>query len=102
MLGIQKNEKFPENMNAPPTLPVGNALALRASRGVHSKMHYVQQLLYGRIPFHVVSLPLINYIIGYKNYFKKGRNVSNFKDFWKITNFKHIIKHPTQWGRYMG
>ena len=36
LLGIQKTENFPENTNAPPALPIGNASALRASRGVHN------------------------------------------------------------------
>ena len=37
LLGIQKTENFRENTNAPPALPIGNASALRASRGVHNK-----------------------------------------------------------------
>ena len=31
-----QTENFRENTNAPPALPIGNASALRASRGVHN------------------------------------------------------------------
>ena len=36
LLGIQTIKNFPENTNAPPTLPIGNASALRASRVAHN------------------------------------------------------------------
>ena len=33
-----QTENFRENTNAPPALPIGKALALRASKGVHNKV----------------------------------------------------------------
>ena len=38
MLGIHKTENFPKNTNAPSALPISNASALRASKGVHNKL----------------------------------------------------------------
>ena len=82
-----QTENFHENTTAPPQLPIGNASALRALRGVHNK----QAVSLHRDCVLVCSVVVITYQLGIVLHAKIEMTGDNQGLFKLLLEFHHCI-----------